>query len=303
MEIENLVDNCCSIVAGQLIDRKVELKKEIGTLEHSHVMGDELRIRQIFINILGNAVKFTPDGGTITFRVEEKYTEGSDHVLYHFEFEDTGIGMSQEFMVHIFEPFSQEDGGSRTTYQGTGLGMAITKQLIENMGGTISVRSRLNEGSCFTVEIPFAISEVKVKTVTYRNDVNLKGLKVLLVEDNELNMEIAQEILEDEGVKVTPAVDGEEAVDTFIKSSQGAFDLILMDIMMPHMNGYEATQAIRTSKHPDAKKIPIIAMTANAYAEDVAKALESGMNAHISKPIDINHLFFVLGQNYEEHEK
>jgi signal transduction histidine kinase/ActR/RegA family two-component response regulator len=298
IDISSIIDNCFSIISGQLIDRQVALEKDIKCMEHSHLFGDELRIRQIFINILGNAVKFTPDGGSITLRVEERMTDSDDKVLYHFEFEDTGIGMSEEFVEHLFEPFSQEDGGSRTTYQGTGLGMAITKQLVENMGGTINVRSQLDKGSCFIVEIPFTINKQAVVKTQTRVNVKLKGMKVLLVEDNDLNMEIAQEILEDEGIQVTPAVDGQEAVDIFLKSPQGTFDLILMDIMMPHMNGYEATQAIRTSEHPDGRTIPIIAMTANAYAEDVAKALDAGMNAHVSKPIDINHLFFVLGQNF-----
>jgi signal transduction histidine kinase/CheY-like chemotaxis protein len=301
LNIRTLVDNCSSIIEGQLLTRKLTFSVEMGTLEHPALLGDELRLRQIFINILGNAVKFTPDGGTITFRVAELEADDSQ-TRYRFEVEDNGIGMSEEFQEHIFEAFSQEDGGSRTTYVGTGLGMSITQQFVEMMGGTITVRSRISEGSCFTVEIPFPYVEEEKKEEVQQVNKSLKGLRVLLVEDNELNMEIAVEILEDEEVVVTTAEDGQYAVEEFEKSPPGSFDMILMDIMMPRMNGYEATRAIRASEHPDAKKVPIIAMSANAYAEDVAEALNSGMNAHVPKPIDVHRLFEVMYQYCSETE-
>jgi signal transduction histidine kinase/CheY-like chemotaxis protein len=297
-ELVELIDNCCSIIGGQLLDRDVKLIRDLGDLKHTYLMGDDLRVRQVFINIMGNAVKFTPDGGTITLRVNEVSQE-DNRVNYCFEVQDTGIGMSEEFLTKIFEPFCQEDNGSRTTYKGTGLGMAITKQLVEHMGGTITVDSHLNQGSCFKVEMSFEISSEEVVVKRNLDEINFEGMKVLLVEDNELNMEIAQEILQDKGLQVTTAVDGEQAVQTFMVAKPGTFDAILMDIMMPKMNGYEATRAIRSSAHEEAASIPIIAMTANAYAEDVAKAFEAGMNAHISKPINMNHLFSVLGQYYQ----
>jgi signal transduction histidine kinase len=295
MNISTLIDNCASIIEGQLLTRILTLNIDARDLKHTTIIGDELRLRQIFINILGNAVKFTPDGGTITFHTEEISDDGKT-VVYRFEFEDDGIGMSDEFQEHIFEAFSQEDGGSRTTYVGTGLGMSITKQFVELMGGTITVKSKLSEGSTFTVEIPFEYIEEEKKEETVQTTKSLKGLKVLLVEDNELNMEIAVEILEDEEVVVSTACDGQEAVEVFEGAPEGSFDMILMDIMMPRMNGYEATRAIRASDHPDAKKVPIVAMSANAYAEDVAEALSSGMNAHVAKPIDVHHLFEVMSQ-------
>jgi signal transduction histidine kinase/ActR/RegA family two-component response regulator len=299
LDITEILDNCCSIIGGQLLDRDVKLVKKTGEMKHTHLMGDELRLRQVFINIMGNAVKFTPDGGTITVNAYEA-SDDEKNATYIFEFRDTGVGMSEEFLTKIFEPFCQEDNGSRTTYKGTGLGMSITKQLVEQMGGTITVESKLNQGSCFTVEITFEVSKEEAVKKKNMANVNFDGMRVLLVEDNELNMEIAEEILTDKGLQVTTAVDGVQAVDTFMLSKPGTFDAILMDIMMPHMNGYEATRAIRTSSHEEAATIPIIAMTANAYAEDVAKAIEAGMNAHISKPIDMNHLFSVLGQYYNQ---
>jgi CheY-like chemotaxis protein len=301
LNIRTLIDNCTSIIEGQLITRKLNFSVDMKPLEHPALLGDELRLRQIFINILGNAVKFTPDGGKIIFRVEELSSDDTQ-VRYRFEFEDNGIGMSEEFQEHIFEAFSQEDGGSRTHYMGTGLGMSITQQFVELMGGTITVQSRLSEGSCFTVEIPFTYIEEEKKEEVQQANQSLKGLRVLLVEDNELNMEIAQEILEDEEVVVTTAEDGQRALEVFVESPPNSFDMILMDIMMPRMNGYEATRAIRASDHPDSATVPIIAMSANAYAEDVEEALKSGMNAHVAKPIDVHRLFEVMYQYCNENK-
>jgi signal transduction histidine kinase/ActR/RegA family two-component response regulator len=301
-EIKDVLENCCTIIGGQALERDIKLIREFGEMKHTRLVGDELRLRQIFINIMGNAVKFTPDGGSITIRANE-LTDDDKKATYCFECEDTGVGMSEEFLSKIFEPFCQEDNGSRTTYKGTGLGMSITKQLVDRMNGEITVDSKLNVGSRFTVKLTFDVSETEAVKKKSMLNVNFDGMKVLLVEDNELNLEIAQEILTDKGLQVTTALDGLQAVETFMSSKPGTFDAILMDIMMPHMNGYEATRAIRTSSHEEAQSIPIIAMTANAYAEDVAKAIESGMNAHISKPIDMNHLFSVLGQYYNPHER
>jgi signal transduction histidine kinase/ActR/RegA family two-component response regulator len=294
MDVRTLIDNCASIVGGQLIGRKLTFRLEQDTLTHPHVLADELHLRQVFINILGNAVKFTPDGGSITFQIRETPGPTADTVHYRFDVADTGIGMSPAFQEKVFEPFAQEDGGSRTTYKGTGLGMAITKQFVDLMGGTISVVSRLEEGTCFTVELTFDIDPDPAHALSVPLQAQLAGMKVLVVEDNELNLEIAQEVLSEEGITVTTAGNGREALDIFAASPEGTFDAILMDVMMPVMNGYEATRAIRLSAHPQARTVPIIAMTANAYVEDVQAALESGMNDHVAKPIDVERLFSVL---------
>ncbi len=293
LDIRLLVNNCASIIEGQLVSRDLNFVKKCDELAHPFVYGDELHLRQIFINILGNAVKFTPDSGRIELRVKETAFEGKK-VTYRFEFEDTGIGISEEFQKRIFDEFSQEEKGGRSTYQGTGLGMAISQKYIALMGGSISVRSKLGEGSCFTVDITFDIDEEHRERAPYDKSAQLCGMKVLVVEDNELNMEIATEILRDEGIIVTKAVNGQEAYDKFVMSEPGDYDAILMDVMMPVMNGYESTRAIRASSHPMAKTIPIIAMTANAYREDVKMAKEVGMNDHVAKPIDIKLLFSVL---------
>jgi CheY-like chemotaxis protein len=203
--------------------------------------------------------------------------------------------MSEEFQRKIFDEFSQEHEDGRTNYKGTGLGMAISKQLVELMGGTIKLKSTLGVGSLFTVELNFEIHEVPKENEVVDEKVSLKGIKALLVEDNELNMEIAQEILGDEEMLVTPAANGKEALDKFTQSQEGTFDVILMDIMMPVMNGIEATIAIRASTHPQAKTIPIIAMTANAYKEDEEKVIAAGMNAHVAKPVNVDILMNVLG--------
>jgi signal transduction histidine kinase len=295
MDIRLLVNNCISIMDGQLVSRDLNFIKTYDDFQYPYVYGDELHLRQVFINILGNAVKFTPDGGTIEFRITE--TPCDNHtVTYRFEFEDTGIGISEEFQSKIFDEFSQEESSGRSTYQGTGLGMAISKKFIELMNGTIRVKSSLGKGTCFTVEIVFEIVDDYSTKLSYDRTTQLQGMKILLVEDNELNMEIAREILEEEGLLITEARNGQQAFDLFKNSQPGDFDVILMDIMMPVMNGYEATRAIRNSEHPEAKTIPIVAMTANAYREDVEMALDAGMNAHVAKPIDIHLLLSVLEQ-------
>jgi signal transduction histidine kinase len=295
MDIRLLINNCVSIIEGQLATRNVEFIENFPELEHPYVYGDELHLRQIFINILGNAVKFTPEGGKIEFRVKELSYE-KDKVSYRFEFEDTGIGISEEFQKKIFDEFSQEGNGGRSTYQGTGLGMAISKKFVELMDGDISVKSKLGEGTCFTVEIVFDVDYDYQTTKNYGRKNQIRGMKILLVEDNELNMEIAREILKDEGAEITEAENGQIALERFVSSKPGSFDVIIMDVMMPVMNGYDATRAIRNSSHPQAGSIPIIAMTANAYRQDVEMAMEAGMNAHVAKPINVKMLLSILGQ-------
>jgi signal transduction histidine kinase/ActR/RegA family two-component response regulator len=291
----NCLNNCASIIEGQLISKKLELIKEFDLPDTLTVVSDELHLRQIFINILGNSVKFTPEGGKIIFRAGRTQKDGGD--VFHFELEDTGIGMKPEFQSHIFEAFAQEDGGARTASKGTGLGMTITKEFVELMHGTIDVESTLDVGTKFTLEIPMEVSAQESAAGTAaEEETNLRGMKVLLVEDNELNLEIAQELLVDQGVLVTTAQNGELAVEIFEKSEPGAFDLILMDIVMPVMDGLTAAKTIRELDRADAKTIPIVAMTANAYADDIRKTLEAGMNKHISKPIDAKSLYAELSR-------
>lgn len=299
MNIIATIDECASIIDGQLQSRDVELIREFGEFAHSHLIGDELHLRQILINILGNSVKFTLDGGKIYFRVKE--TDSADgRAHFHFEIEDTGIGMKQEFLQHIWEPFAQEDGGNRTNYKGTGLGMAITKQFVDMMGGTITVESLLHEGSKFDIELSFDIDQhvVAAAETPEETEFHLEGMRVMLVEDNELNAEIAQFVLEEVGISVTCVENGQLALELFQNQAAGSFDLILMDIMMPVMNGLDATRAIRALNRPDAKTIPIVAMTANAYEDDIRRAREAGMNGHMAKPIDTGLLYRTLSELY-----
>lgn len=299
MNIIATIDECASIIDGQLQSRDVELIREFGEFAHPHLIGDELHLRQILINILGNSVKFTLDGGKIYFRVKE--TDSADgRAHFHFEIEDTGIGMKQEFLQHIWEPFAQEDGGNRTNYKGTGLGMAITKQFVDMMGGTITVESLLHEGSKFDIELSFDIDQhvVAAAETPEETEFHLEGMRVMLVEDNELNAEIAQFVLEEVGISVTCVENGQLALELFQNQETGSFDLILMDIMMPVMNGLDATRAIRALNRPDAKTIPIVAMTANAYEDDIRRAREAGMNGHMAKPIDTGLLYRTLSELY-----
>lgn len=302
-DIRICLANCASIIDGQLVDRELVLIREFEEMEHPLVIGDELHLRQVLINVLGNAVKFTPDGGKIFFRAKE-ISQEDEKIRVHFEIEDTGIGMNQDFLPRLFEPFSQEDGGSRTTYKGTGLGMAITKQFTELMGGTIQVESELNVGTKFVIELPMDIDfETTEEEPESTVNIELGGMKVLLVEDNELNLEIAQELLEEQNIIVTPAENGQLAVEIFENNPAGTFDAILMDVMMPVMDGITATKLIRGLNRPDAKTIPILAMTANAYDEDMKKTKEAGMNAHITKPVSQELLIKILAEFYDEKGK
>lgn len=265
-------------------------------IQHTHLLGSPVHLKQILQNIAGNAIKYNREDGSISFLCEE--TDYKDGVAtYRFVCQDTGIGMSEEFIPHVFEPFAQEEQGARTAYMGTGLGLAIVKQLVEMMGGQITMESKLNEGTTFTIILPFKINELhEEKENRELNGVGevFKGMKVLLVEDNELNMEVAQFFLENAGMKVTKARDGQEAVEYFTASEEGFFDLILMDIMMPVMDGLEATKQIRALQRKDAKEIPVIAMTANAFNEDKEQTQEAGMNGHLSKPIDVEKMMQVF---------
>ena len=299
-----LLDGCCSVIMGQTIKKQITLQTDFSRLQQTLLKGDELHLRQILINILGNAVKFTPSGGKVMFTASSKKISDAE-AEFIAVIRDNGIGMSREFQSRIFEPFSQEEENG-SSYRGTGLGMSIVKQLLELMGGKIEVKSTPGEGSTFTVRLLLPVDTEERGEKGEKNFAeDLTGIRILLAEDNELNMEIALYLLEDRKARVTPVSNGREAVDTFVKNPRGSFDIILMDIQMPVMDGYEATRKIRSVNRPDAKKIPIIAMTANAFTEDVQAALDAGMNAHIAKPIDVKALYaeirtFISEEDYKE---
>ena len=262
-------------------------------IRHEWVNGDQVHLMQIFSNLVSNAVKYTQEGGKIQFLVEECETKSSVYAKYRFLVSDNGMGMSADFKETIFDPFTRAEGSVTNKIQGTGLGMAITRNLVEAMGGTIDVESELGQGSCFEVLIDLRIAEDRSVSSTVQEEKNeqndniFQGMRFLCAEDNELNAEILTELLKIEGAECTICENGEEILKTFEKSAPGDYDMILMDVQMPVMNGYEATEAIRRSSHELAKKIPIIAMTANAFSEDIQHSLAAGMNAHVSKPVEM----------------
>ncbi len=293
-----MLDTCCSIIKGQLEDKSIEFKTDFSNISHDSVVGNKLHIRQILLNILSNAVKYT-DNGYIYFKAEELAFDENE-ATYTFTITDTGIGMHKSYLEHIFDPFTKDDSEERKYRMGTGLGMSIVKNNVDKLGGTIEIDSTLGLGSTFTVTLTLKLTEHEtvcdaIKEKVDRS-VDVSGMKVLLVEDNELNVEVALMLLEDAGVKADVAKNGKEAIEKFMASKEGDYDLILMDVMMPVMNGYDATKAIRESDHPLSKSIPIIAQTANAFQEDIKKVKEVGMNAHISKPIDEENLLKVLSE-------
>lgn len=262
------------------------------------VYGSPIHLRQIFLNIYTNCIKYNRVGGSITTLIQ-MVEKDEKNVTYRWTISDTGIGMSEEFLEHIFDPFTQESTDARSVYQGAGLGMAIVKGLVEQMGGHIQVSSRENVGSTFVVTIPFEIAEPVQAEASKEKDgapADIRGMRLLLVEDNELNAEIARLLLEDAGAVITRVGDGQQALDLFREEPAGSFDGILMDVMMPVMDGLTATRAIRGLDRPDAKTIPIIAMTANAFAEDAAKCFAAGMNAHLSKPLDIRKVISTIAR-------
>lgn len=292
----NLTDLCRDIfVLGQIRAKSRDVTLTTSgpdTFAYPNVYGSPLHVRRVFLNLVENCIKYNKPGGSVHCSAEQIDLVGNK-VVYRFIISDTGIGMSPEFLKHLFEPFAQANDDARSNYQGTGMGMPIVKALLKNMGGTISVKSELGQGTTFTVDLPFVINRTPEKAVEASADAeecDICGMGILLVEDNELNTEIAQTLLEHDGALVTTAANGKEALELFQAKPAGAFDAILMDVMMPEMNGYEATRAIRLCDKPDAADVPIIAMTANAFTEDVARAKESGMNDHLSKPIEIEKL-------------
>ena len=294
VDITQLTDNVQAIMNGLLYNRDLKFEVHRENLKNPYVLADVLRIREVLVNLLGNAVKFTKDGGEITLDISSYPGADEKHIITRYVVRDNGIGMSEEFKKKLFDPFSQEDyANARTLYKGTGLGMAITKKYVDMMGGSIAVESKKGAGSTFTVEIPLELPEQIIPSEQKQHlHRDLTGIHVLMAEDNDLNAELATMILEDAGMTVTRASDGKEVVDLFKNQPRGTYDLILMDIMMPNMDGHQAAKTIRALgiERSDAVTIPIIALSANAFIDDIQESLDSGMNDHISKPINTEEL-------------
>ena len=289
IDLMELTQDVVTIIIGRAVDAGVKWDYEKGkvSIHYRYIYGSHVHLRQIFLNIYGNCIKYNRQGGFIK-TIVEGLPEHNGVGGYRWTISDTGIGMSEEFLKHIYEPFVQERVDARSVYRGTGMGMTIVKGLVEQMGGTIEITSELGVGSTFIVTIPFDIAEKPKEQVIIPKGSNIiKGKHLLMAEDNELNAEMAQTLLTDAGAAVAVVENGRKALELFEKSSEGTFDLILMDVMMPIMDGFEATKAIRALERPDAKTIPIIAMTANAFAEDAERCLAAGMNAHMAKPLEI----------------
>lgn len=291
VDITKLTDDVLAIMNGLLYNRDLKFEVYRERPKNPYVLADATRIREVLTNFLSNAVKFTKDGGTVTLYISSHPGEDDKHIVARYIVKDNGIGMSEEFQKKLFKPFSQEDDrGARTQYKGTGLGMAIAKEYVEMMGGSIAVESQKGVGTTFTVEIPLELTEQDIhqkQEEPVHHD--LTGVNVLMAEDNDLNAELATVMLEDAGMAVTRAFDGKEAVELFKNHPQGTYDIILMDIMMPNMDGHQAAKTIRAmgTERPDAATIPIIAVSANAFAEDIKASVDSGMNGHVSKPLNM----------------
>ena len=282
----DLLRETISLVEMQAVERNVSFQMEVCEGEHWDVMGSPVHLRQVLQNIISNAIKYNRAGGSVSVRVQE-IASTEQTATFEFVCQDTGIGMSEEFQKRAFEPFAQEDASARTSYAGTGLGLAIAKELTEKMGGGIRFVSQPGKGTTFTIQFCFQKAEhVEEIEIIGNENLRLDGVNLLLVEDNDLNMEIAEFILENAGAHVKKAWNGKEAVDCFMEAEEGTYDVILMDIMMPIMDGLEATRRIRSLERKDAKKIPIFAMTANAFSDDKERSLQAGMNEHVSKPIE-----------------
>ncbi|MBR1745519.1 MAG: response regulator [Fibrobacter sp.] len=297
--LSELVDTLLAMTKAQLESHHHTLKLDVADVVHENVIGDSHRIQQVFVNLMSNAIKYTPDGGTISLTVAERPTNAHGVACYEFVFEDNGIGMTEDFQKHLFEPFTRANDKKTAAIQGTGLGMTITQSLVRMMGGDIQVKSRPGEGSRFAVTIYLKFLDVqnaeahKEDPLKNLEDLKFEGKRILLVEDHPVNAEIAKNVLQMTGLEIEWVMDGAAAVERMADSSEGEFDLVFMDIQMPNMDGYQATAAIRAMT-TYARRIPIVAMTANAFADDIRKAKEVGMNDHISKPIDFKELAKIL---------
>lgn len=294
VDMGNILNEVSSIIEDRAREFGIKLSQEVPELTCPYVYSSQLYLRQILLNIYGNCIRYNHLGGSISTSIKS-WTE-ENKVVYQWDIRDTGIGMSQEFIQHIFEPFSQEKKGARTTYQGTGLGMSIVKKLLEQMGGNIAVTSEEGKGSNFLITLPLDIAPAPQQEVEKVEECyDIQGIRILLAEDNALNAEIAKTLLEDAGAVLTVVADGRQAVESFVAEPE-SFDVIILDLMMPVMGGLAAAKKIRGLDSSIAKNIPIVAMTANAFKEDVQQCLEAGMNAHVAKPLDMARLRQVLCQ-------
>ena len=303
--LNSISEEILGVIEHMAAEQNIRIIWEKKEVTHWNLIGSPVHVKRILMNILSNAVKYNKENGYVYISCREIPSKQTAMTTLEFVCRDTGIGMAEAFQKRIFEPFAQEHAGSRTKFAGTGLGMPITKKLVEKMGGTISFESKEGTGTTFVIRIPFQIdADMKDRTETEeKTETSIQGLHVLLTEDNELNMEIAEFVLQNEGAVVTKAWNGQEAVDIFRKSRPGEFDVILMDIMMPVMNGYEAAKMIRSLDREDAKVIPIIAMTANAFTEDKMRAKEAGMDEHIAKPVDGKLLVKVINELVKRNQR
>ena len=303
--LNSISEEILGVIEQMATEQNIRILWEEKEVTHWNLIGSPVHVKRILMNILSNAVKYNKENGYVYISCREIPSKQTAMPTLEFVCRDTGIGMTEAFQKRIFEPFAQEHAGSRTKFAGTGLGMPITKKLVEKMGGTISFESKEGTGTTFVIRIPFQIdADMKDRNETEeKTETSIQGLHVLLTEDNELNMEIAEFVLQNEGTVVTKAWNGQEAVDIFRKSSPGEFDVILMDIMMPVMNGYEAAKMIRSLDREDAKVIPIIAMTANAFTEDKMRAKEAGMDEHIAKPVDGKLLVKVINELVKRNQR
>ena len=303
--LNSISEEILGVIEQMATEQNIRILWEEKEVTHWNLIGSPVHVKRVLMNILSNAVKYNKENGYVYISCREIPSEQTAMTTLEFVCRDTGIGMTEAFQKRIFEPFAQEHAGSRTKFAGTGLGMPITKKLVEKMGGTISFESKEGTGTTFVIRIPFRIdTDRKDRTETEeKTETSIQGLHVLLTEDNELNMEIAEFVLQNEGAVVTKAWNGQKAVDIFRKSRPGEFDAILMDIMMPVMNGYEAAKMIRSLDREDAKVIPIIAMTANAFIEDRMRAKEAGMDEHIAKPVDRKLLVKVINELVKHNQR
>jgi CheY-like chemotaxis protein len=290
--------DCVALLSPMAEERGVRLELDKPELPHSKVIGNPLHLKKILMNVIDNAIKYNRPHGSVFVRSEEiAFQDGA--AIFQFIVEDTGIGIREGFKEHIFEPFTQEHQGARTDYNGVGLGMSIVKKLVDQMKGTVVVDSQISKGSVVRVTLPIQVDqEWKARSEEEERNAreNIAGMHVLLVEDNEINCEIVEFMLRDAGAEIVTAKDGKAAVDAFEASAPGMFDCILMDLMMPVMSGYEAARVIRGLDRADAEAVPIIALSANAFEEDVALAKDAGMDEHLAKPVDIRKMFRVMSR-------
>ncbi len=297
-DLHDTLEHCISILSAQAEEAGIRLVLEEVGLQHSKLIGNPLQLKQVLMNVIDNAIRFNRPGGSVFVQVKELSCRKGTATC-RFVIEDTGIGIGKDFKKHIFEPFTQEHQGARTHYSGVGLGMSIAKKLVDQMKGTIEVDSQIGKGSVFQITLPLQVDQAwRARPVEEERNVrnNIAGMRVLLVEDNEINCEIVEFMLKEAGAEVVTAADGKAAVDAFTASDPGTFDCVLMDLMMPVMSGFEAAHVIRGLDRPDAGTVPIIALSANAFAEDVALAKDAGMNEHLAKPVDIQKMFQLMSR-------